>query len=606
MKSLILVLVAFALLFLSLQVSAATLTEAMQSCTTQLNTDKANNPTYYAGSFCKDVGTDPTAPTLGYVKECQDPQFGSGCDFNSNYLRRFQYTNSCQAGTAVVAMPQSNYLLADGQKICSASGCEETFLSDSTGMQSCLGTPGAADAKCFNKGTYTQTGKPCDKNHPSNTNDGPEPPTIVGDGSECKDGVCFKSPNSWCDKNGMCVQASSPVSGGANPGNDHINDPSKPPGAHPPPDGCQAGDNSALCVGQPNVPTPPPPPAGPDNNCVRSPTTVAWGDGSRGAIGSWTNCDPPRTSCPAGTNMVNGHCEQSSICPAGSTKNARGECVQPTTCPSGTDKDANGNCVAQCPAGTTRDSSGRCNAGCPAGTTQDAAGRCQAQCPTGMKLDPTGTKCNFSGTCSDGSAVKADGSCGTANCPSGTTKNASGVCVGSCVAGQSMDASGKCSASCGSGLKPDPNTGQCVSDNQASGGTDCQAPPVCRGDQALCNIDYQAWAARCAADPGKGTADDLSQMYTKTGDSVGGVMGKYKDQLQSSPLVHAADNFFTVNVTGTCPQLTIPPAEFMGHNIWAGLDGNFFCNGTIETILGLASYVLLALASFQAFRIAFL
>lgn len=477
--------------------------------------------------------------------------------------------------------------LSRGSHVCTPDLCDATFQPPLGGgpvicsKSSDGNTAGGNSDICWNYGVLQENGLRCN----ATTSPPPTtPPPADPQNPPCSGPVCFVPPNKFCAGD-LCVI----VPNSNSPGD---------PGPS-----CGTGGNSALCAGNP-PPIPPPPPDGPDNNCQGK--SGSWSVGPDGVTTlAFTDCPPPRSSCPAGTTFVNGHCEQSSTCPAGTTKNARGECEQPSVCPAGTSKDSNGNCVAECPAGTTRDATGKCTAGCPAGTIKDATGKCIATCPTGMVLDASQTKCIFSGKCSDGTPVDpTTGQC-SANCPAGTIKDANGVCRGQCAPGSMMNAQGFCQGTCGAGLKADPNTGQCVSDNQASGGTDCQAPPVCRGDQALCNIDYQAWAARCAADPGKAAQGDLSDVYKPAGDSVGSVMGKYRAQLESSPLINAANGFFTVNVSGSCPTLTIPPAVFMGHNIWEGLDGNILCEGPLLSIMEMAGYVVLALASFQAFRIAF-
>ncbi|MGH8122216.1 MAG: hypothetical protein ACREPT_05545 [Rudaea sp.] len=98
----------------------------------------------------------------------------------------------------------------------------------------------------------------------------------------------------------------------------------------------------------------------------------------------------------------------------------------------------------------------------------------------------------------------------------------------------------------------------------------------------------------------------MTGIYTPTTDTVNGAIDAYAAQITASPLSSAVSNFFTLNASGTCPNLTVPSAGVQGssRNIWAGLNGNFLCDGTLATILELMGYVVLAAAAFQSVRIA--
>jgi len=106
--------------------------------------------------------------------------------------------------------------------------------------------------------------------------------------------------------------------------------------------------------------------------------------------------------------------------------------------------------------------------------------------------------------------------------------------------------------------------------------------------------------------PGGGTTAPTDALYTPKTDTVDSVMSNYYSQLQSSPIVSSMNHFFTLNASGTCPTFTVPPANLGGHNIWAGLNGNFLCDGTFATILTWIGWVVLAAASYQAAKIALL
>lgn len=63
------------------------------------------------------------------------------------------------------------------------------------------------------------------------------------------------------------------------------------------------------------------------------------------------------------------------------------------------------------------------------------------------------------------------------------------------------------------------------SDNTASGGGTCEAPPSCQGDGVACNTNFQVWKTRCATEGlgGKITGDptNCNAGYTCTNNAVG-------------------------------------------------------------------------------------
>ena len=152
-----------------------------------------------------------------------------------------------------------------------------------------------------------------------------------------------------------------------------------------------------------------------------------------------------------------------------------------------------------------------------------------------------------------------------------------------------------------------PERAECQGTNQVGGGGDCDTPPSCSGgDPAQCAILRQTWEARCSAGHiGTGTADFSQGLFgegTKVGpddSEIHGQIDSMKDRIEQVPIVRAADGFFTLNLSGTCPTFDIPNTE-----VWAGLDPGILCNGTLDSILEWVGYVVLAVAAFAAIRIA--
>jgi hypothetical protein len=443
------------------------------------------------------------------------------------------------------------------------NGCEAHFHSKAGGSVSVCGTHG----KCLQDGDLVDDGNSCT----DDPGGGPQPPTT--------------DPPMVCDPTtGVCMTPTGPqfcANNGAGPCT--------------PANSCGSGSGDTLCASPPNgnPPTPPTPPVPPG----QPPISVTNFTSSTGPVtnnNTVTNHkDPPATTTPG-------------TCADGSTPGSGGTC-------------SNGD-HSQC-GGAPQNPDGSCNGG-TAGGGSGVPITHPGTCAGGGSPDPSTGKCpDFSPpTCSDGSTPNANGQCagtnpnpggpstcggsghvvgGSCYCPSGTTFNGTN-CVG--VGGGTSTGTGG-----GNGNPQNPGNGTCdgpspppsCKDN-ASGGGDCGAPPACTGDTVACNIDYQAWAARCQSS-GKVVDDSFTDLYTKSTDTTSSVMDQYAQSVtaQSATITTAAAHFFTLNVSGSCPHFTIPVVDE-----WAHLDGGFLCNGTLDSILQLVGYVVLAAAAYKAFQIA--
>ena len=97
-----------------------------------------------------------------------------------------------------------------------------------------------------------------------------------------------------------------------------------------------------------------------------------------------------------------------------------------------------------------------------------------------------------------------------------------------------------------------------------------------------------------------GTPAEIGDIYDKKDKTFGDVLGGFQQKVSEAPFVAAASGFFTVNASGSCPiwSRTVP--------LLGTITIDHFCSSTALYWLGIAGYAILALASFTAFRWAFL
>lgn len=163
------------------------------------------------------------------------------------------------------------------------------------------------------------------------------------------------------------------------------------------------------------------------------------------------------------TNVGGSKCTGNEPCPAGYTKDPNsGLCMPPQECPEGTIKDANGNCLPpnECPEGTVKDQFGLCkpkNNECPAGQIKSPEGKC----------------------------LPGDG-----QCDAGSVRGKDGTCK------KDKDGDGKPDDEDGDGDEEDGN-GEGDDESTFSGGENCNAPPVCSGDNIMCGQARIQWRIDC-------------------------------------------------------------------------------------------------------------
>lgn len=80
------------------------------------------------------------------------------------------------------------------------------------------------------------------------------------------------------------------------------------------------------------------------------------------------------------------------------------------------------------------------------------------------------------------------------------------------------------------------------------------------------------------------------------------MLGKFRDSMMGTPIVQGVSGFFTVTATGSC-DMGSGYLDFLGVDIGAHIN-SILCSSLVDQIISIARAVVLAMASFAAFRIA--
>lgn len=101
-------------------------------------------------------------------------------------------------------------------------------------------------------------------------------------------------------------------------------------------------------------------------------------------------------------------------------------------------------------------------------------------------------------------------------------------------------------------------------------------------------------------DCGPGAPGEIGELYSKKDKTWGTVLTDFRQKVSDAPFAQAADGFFTVSASGSCPvwRTTLPMV--------GTITIDHFCQSWALMWLQIAGYAVLAAASFAAFRWAFL
>lgn len=97
--------------------------------------------------------------------------------------------------------------------------------------------------------------------------------------------------------------------------------------------------------------------------------------------------------------------------------------------------------------------------------------------------------------------------------------------------------------------------------------------------------------------PGGGLGD----LYEGEGKTVSDVVTEYQTRIENAPIRAATTGFLTVSLGGSCPTFSVPATDF-----WNEMTFAYHCNGALADALSLGGWVILAVAAYAAFRMAFL
>ncbi len=99
---------------------------------------------------------------------------------------------------------------------------------------------------------------------------------------------------------------------------------------------------------------------------------------------------------------------------------------------------------------------------------------------------------------------------------------------------------------------------------------------------------------------GVGAGFGDGELYTATDKTIGSVYSDFKERVSSAPLVDGINGFLTVPAGGGCPSF-----DLQGTDYWPAMSFDYHCSGSFASALALCGFVVLAVAGFAAFRIAF-
>jgi len=124
--------------------------------------------------------------------------------------------------------------------------------------------------------------------------------------------------------------------------------------------------------------------------------------------------------------------------------------------------------------------------------------------------------------------------------------------------------------------------------NAVQGGSDCNSPPICSGDQAQCSIALSAWRAACPPLPEHDYSDELAEEPTKAPDVADAHPFSMDGLLNGGQWLEGS---------GSCMQFDPIPINF------AGFSSTFQIPDAFCAVSGIIGGLLVALAYFKAAQI---
>lgn len=97
-----------------------------------------------------------------------------------------------------------------------------------------------------------------------------------------------------------------------------------------------------------------------------------------------------------------------------------------------------------------------------------------------------------------------------------------------------------------------------------------------------------------------GVGAGVGDLYEGDGDTVGSVFSAFVGRIEGAPIMGSMSGFISVTVGGGCPAFTVPGTYF-----WEPMSIEHHCSGPLASALSMGGALLLAIAAFAAWRIAF-
>lgn len=99
---------------------------------------------------------------------------------------------------------------------------------------------------------------------------------------------------------------------------------------------------------------------------------------------------------------------------------------------------------------------------------------------------------------------------------------------------------------------------------------------------------------------GGGAGPGVGDLYEGTGRTVGNAFSDFKTRVSASPLLSVGTNFLTVTTSSSCPVFVLDATYY-----WDSMTFDYHCQGELANALALGGWLILAIAAFAAFKIAF-
>ncbi|HHW4673066.1 MAG TPA: hypothetical protein ACQGQF_04475 [Xylella fastidiosa subsp. pauca] len=99
--------------------------------------------------------------------------------------------------------------------------------------------------------------------------------------------------------------------------------------------------------------------------------------------------------------------------------------------------------------------------------------------------------------------------------------------------------------------------------------------------------------------PGSGSPSGTGVLYKRNGKTLDAVVSGYQAKVNDLPFISGISSFLTISASGECPVFTLSASAY-----WPEMTFDYHCSGVFLSFLRSAGYIIFAIASYYAVRIA--